>query len=60
MKFKVAVAAAVPLSHPEHDDLAFLYGVSFYSGPLSSSSNSLTIFADGQVSMGLYGRAAER
>ena len=50
MKLKVVVAAAVPLSHPEHDDLAFLYGVNFYSGPLGSSSNSLTIFADGQVS----------
>ena len=31
MKLKTAVAAAVPLSHPEHDDLAFLYGVHFYS-----------------------------
>ena len=50
MTLKAAVAAAVPLSHPEHDDLAFLYGVSFYSGTLGSSSNSLTIFADGQVS----------
>ena len=50
MKLKVAVAAAVPLSHPEDDDLAFLYGVNFYSGPLGSSSKTLTIFADGQVS----------
>lgn len=50
MKLKVAVAAAVPLSHPEKDDLAFLYGVNFYSGALGSSPNTLTIFADGQVS----------
>ena len=50
MKLKVAVAAAVPLSHPEDDDLAFLYGVNFYSGPLGSSSITLTIFADDQVS----------
>ena len=50
MKLKAAVAAAVPLSHPEDDDLAFLYGVNFYSGPLGSSSKTLTIFADGQVS----------
>ena len=50
MKLKAAVAAAVPLSHPEDDDLAFLNGVNFYSGPLGSSSKTLTIFADGQVS----------
>ena len=50
MKLKTAAAAAVPLSHPEHDDLAFLYGVCFYSGSLDSTSNSLTIYADGQVS----------
>ena len=51
MKLKVAVAAAVPLSHPEDDELAFLYGVNFYSGSLGSSSSSLTIYADGQVSV---------
>ena len=51
MKLKVAVAAAVPLSHPEDDELAFLYGVNFYSGSLDSSSSSLTIYADGQVSV---------
>ena len=50
MKLKAAVAAAVSLSHPEQDDLAFLYGVNFYSGPLGSSSKTQTIFADGQVS----------
>ena len=50
MKLKNAIAAAVPLSHPEHDDLAYLYGVNLYSGPLGSSSDSLTVFAEGQVS----------
>jgi len=50
MKLKNSIAAAVPLSHPEHDDLAFFYGVNLYSGPLGSSSDSLTVFAEGQVS----------
>ena len=54
MKLKVAVAAAVPLSHPEDDELAFLFGVIFYCGPLGSSSNTLTVYADGQVSSHMY------
>ena len=60
MKLKAAVAAAAPLSHPEDNNLAFLYGVNFYTlgHALGSSSKTLTIFADGQVSnysyMGSY------
>ena len=50
MKLKAAVAAAVSLSHPEQDELAFFCGVHFYCGPLGSSSNSLTIYGDDQVS----------
>ena len=53
-KLKTAVATAVPLSHPEDNELAFLYGINFYSGSLGSSSNTLTIFADGQVSSRVY------
>ena len=56
MKLKAAVAVAVPLSHPEDNELAFLYGVNFYSGSLGSSSSSLTIYADGQVSIWANGK----
>ena len=53
MKLREAVAAEVTLSHPDSDDLAYFYGVIFYSGPLGSfdSIEKLCMFADGQVSL---------
>ncbi len=47
-----AVRVAVPLSHPEHDDLAFLYGSILTDGrerPQDGPSRNLCVFADAEV-----------
>jgi trans-L-3-hydroxyproline dehydratase len=47
-----AVRAAVPLSHPEHDDLAFLYGSILTDGrewPAEGPSRNICVFADAEV-----------
>jgi trans-L-3-hydroxyproline dehydratase len=47
-----AVRAAVPLSHPEHNDLAFLYGSILTDGherPDEGPSRNLCVFADAEV-----------
>ena len=47
-----AVRAAVPLSHPDHDDLAFLYGSILTDGGDGASgraSRNVCVFADAQV-----------
>jgi trans-L-3-hydroxyproline dehydratase len=47
-----AVRAAVPLSHPEHDDLAFLYGSILTDGrerPEEGPSRNVCVFADAEV-----------
>lgn len=47
-----AVRAAVPLSHPEHDDLAFLYGSILTDGrerPEEGPSRNICVFADAEV-----------
>ena len=44
--------AAVPLSHPEHADLAFLYGRILTDGrerPAEGPSRNLCVFADAEV-----------
>jgi trans-L-3-hydroxyproline dehydratase len=46
------VRAAVPLSHPEHSDLAFLYGSILSDGrerPEEGPSRNLCVFADAEV-----------
>ena len=52
MKLRRAVAAKVTLTHHEDNDLAYFYGVIFYSGPLDNSDcfEETCIFADAQVS----------
>ncbi len=51
MAIKHAVMAATPLQHPEHDDLAFLYGTIFISKPEDARhhSRNVCVFADGEV-----------
>ncbi|XP_065901033.1 trans-L-3-hydroxyproline dehydratase-like isoform X2 [Dysidea avara] len=51
MKLRRAVAAKVTLTHHEDNDLAYFYGVIFYSGPLDNSDcfEETCIFADAQV-----------
>lgn len=47
-----AVRAAVPLSHPEHADLAFLYGSILTDGrerPEEGPSRNICVFADAEV-----------
>jgi trans-L-3-hydroxyproline dehydratase len=47
-----AVRAAVPLAHPEHDDLAFLYGSILTDGRELSEegpSRNICVFADAEV-----------
>jgi trans-L-3-hydroxyproline dehydratase len=47
-----AVRAAVPLSHPEHDELAFLYGSILTDGrerPEEGPSRNICVFADAEV-----------
>lgn len=47
-----AVRAAVPLAHPEHDDLAFLYGSILTDGrerPEDGPSRNICVFADAEV-----------
>ena len=47
-----AVRASVPLSHPEHDDLAFLYGSILTDGrerPEDGPSRNICVFADAEV-----------
>jgi trans-L-3-hydroxyproline dehydratase len=47
-----AVRVSVPLSHPEHDDLAFLYGSILTDGrerPDEGPSRNLCVFADAEV-----------
>ncbi len=47
-----AVRAALPLSHPEHDDLAFLYGSILTDGrdrPEGGPSRNICVFADAEV-----------
>ena len=47
-----AVRAALPLSHPEHDDLAFLYGSILTDGrdqPEDGPSRNICVFADAEV-----------
>ena len=64
-QIKKAVIDSHPLSHPESDDLAFLYGVIF-TGPAKepgAHSRNVCIFADGEVDRsptgtGVSGRAA--
>lgn len=49
---KHAVIKDYPLSHPEHDDLAFLYGTIFTSNKTTNTANHsrhVCIFADGEV-----------
>jgi trans-L-3-hydroxyproline dehydratase len=46
------VRSAVPLSHPEHDDLAFLYGSILTDGrerPVDGPSRNICVFADAEV-----------
>ena len=50
MKLKRAIIDTVTITHPENNELAFLFGVMFYSGPLGSCSEEVCIYADGQVS----------
>jgi proline racemase len=47
-----AVRSAVPLRHPEHDDLAFLYGSILTDGrdrPEEGPSRNICVFADAEV-----------
>lgn len=47
-----AVRAAVPLEHPDHDDLAFLYGSILTDGrerPEEGPSRNICVFADDEV-----------
>ena len=47
-----AVRATVPLTHPEHDDLAFLYGSILTDGrerPEEGPSRNICVFADAEV-----------
>jgi trans-L-3-hydroxyproline dehydratase len=47
-----AARDAVPLSHPEHDDLAFLYGSILTDGrerPKEGPSRNICVFADAEV-----------
>jgi trans-L-3-hydroxyproline dehydratase len=47
-----AVRVAVPLHHPEHDDLAFLYGSILTDGrerPEEGPSRNICVFADAEV-----------
>lgn len=47
-----AVKAAVPLAHPDHDDLAFLYGSILTDGGLGADgrpTRNVCVFADAQV-----------
>ena len=47
-----AVRAALPLSHPEHDDLAFLYGSILTDGrtqPEQGPSRNVCVFAEAEV-----------
>jgi len=48
---KPAVAAAVNITHPDEDDLGFLYGVIFTDRPQDPShhSRNLCVFADSEV-----------
>ena len=53
VKLRTAVTAEITISHPGvSDDLAFLYGVIMYTGPLDNSDcvEEICMFADGQVS----------
>ena len=53
VKLRTAVTAEITISHPGvSDDLAFLYGVIMYTGPLDNSGSleEICMYADGQVS----------
>ena len=51
MKLKRAITETVTLAHPENNELAFLFGVMFYSGSLGNCSEEVCVYADGQVCM---------
>lgn len=48
---KHAIASQTQITHPEAEDLGFLYGVIFTGSPLSAGSHSrnVCVFADGEV-----------
>jgi trans-L-3-hydroxyproline dehydratase len=48
---KAAVMAAGPITHPEQEDLGFLYGVIFVGPPADPAhhSRNVCVFADGEV-----------
>lgn len=50
-RIKEAISSARPISHPDHDDLGFLYGVIFTGAPIREDSHSrnVCVFADGEV-----------
>ncbi len=51
LALKKAVMAAVPLTHPQHSDLAFLYGTIMTDGRDGcGETRQLCVFANGQVS----------
>lgn len=64
-RIKEAVATAVDICHPEHEDLSFLYGIIFIGESLNKAhhSRNVCIFADGEVDRsptgtGVSGRAS--
>jgi trans-L-3-hydroxyproline dehydratase len=50
-EIKKAIEATREISHPDDDDLSFLYGVIFTGPPLDPSSHSrnVCVFADGEI-----------
>src|SRR5690606_13935892 len=42
-------ARAVPLTHPDHSDLAFLYGTILTDGNETGQSKNICVFADAEV-----------
>ncbi|WP_157019340.1 proline racemase family protein [Mesorhizobium xinjiangense] len=56
-----AASAAIPLRHPEHDDLAFLYGTILTDGGAGaggSPTRNICVFADAQVDRSATGSGA--
>ena len=51
MKIKNAVADTVEITHPEGEDLSFLYGTIFIAPPrdIANHSRNVCVFADGQL-----------
>jgi trans-L-3-hydroxyproline dehydratase len=51
MRVKRAVAALLPVRHPESDDLGFLYGTILTGAPVEPGAHSrnVCVFADGEV-----------